>query len=168
MPKSGGIRRAILVFSGFYFFSRFVGRNNPLKPASFGHGTEEEVRIAREDWQGGAEKISGGGRVGFLRFAFLNLFRHFVQAGIRRAQTSDGRRVLLDQAEQWNALEVGWGANFDDRFRLMLFGWIKLCEARPQNVGLQEISTSPHGGLLHLIFDQPDFRPVISGRRIAD
>jgi hypothetical protein len=50
---------------------------------------------------------------------------------------------------------------------LMLFWWIKLCEARTQNVGLQEISTSPRGGLLHPIFDQPDFRPVISGR-IAD
>ena len=99
MPQRGSVRRAILVFGGFYFFAGFVGRNNPLKPASFGHGAKEEVCIPGEEWQRGAEKISSGGRVGFLRFAFLNLFRHFVQTGIGRAQASDGRRVLLDEAD---------------------------------------------------------------------
>ena len=153
MPQRGSVWRTILVFGGFYFLAWFVGRNNPLKAASFGHGAEEEVRIVGEDWQSGTEKISGGGGVGFLRFAFLNLFRHFVQAGIGRAQTSDGGRVLLDQAEERDVLEIGWGANFDDCFRLMLFGWIKLREARPQDMGLQEISTSSHGGLLHLILN---------------
>jgi len=71
---------------------------------------------------------------------------------------------LLDQAEERNVRQIGRDANFDNRFRLMLFGWIKLSKARPQNVGLQEITASSRGRLLHLILDQPDFRPVISGR----
>ena len=49
----------------------------------------------------------------------------------------------------------------------MLFGWIKLGEARPQNMGLQKVSSGSCGILLHLILDKPDFRPVISGR-VAD
>jgi hypothetical protein len=167
LPERGGVGRAVFVFGGFYFFAGFVGRNNPLKPAAFGHGAEKEVCVASKDWQGGAKKISGREWIGLLRFAFLNQFRHFVHAGIGRAQTSDRRRVLLDQAEERNVRQIGRDANFDNRFRLMLFGWIKLSKARPQNVGLQEITASSRGRLLHLILDQPDFRPVISGR-VAD
>jgi len=84
LPKRGGVRRAVLVFGGFYFFAGFVGLNNPLKPASFGHGAEEEVRIAGKDWQGGAEKISCGGGVGLLRFPLLDLFHNFVEARVGR------------------------------------------------------------------------------------
>jgi len=74
---------------------------------------------------------------------------------------------LLDQAEERDVLQIGWDANFNNRFRLMLFGWIKLGEARPKNVGLQKITTGSRGSLLHLILDQPDLGPVISGR-VAD
>ena len=164
MPKRWGVRRAVLVFGGFYFFARFVGRNNPLKPACFCHGGEEKTRIAGKDWQGGSEKISGSGRVGFLRFTFLNLFRHFVQAGIRRAQTSDALGVLLNQAEERDILEIAGNANFDNRFRLTLFWRIKLGEARSQNMGLQKIPSGSCGILLHLIFDEPNFGPVVAWR----
>jgi hypothetical protein len=167
LPKRGGVGRAVLVFSGFYFFTGFVGRNNPLKPAGFGHGAEEEVRIAGQDRQGGTEKIGGGGGVGLLCFPFLDLFRNFVHAGLGRAQTSDRLRVLLDQAEERDVLKIGRDTNFDNRFRLMLLGRVKLGEARPQNVSLQKVPTSSRGSLLHLILDQPDFRPVIPGR-VAD
>ena len=163
MPQRGSVRRAVFVFRGFYFFAGFVGRNNPLKPASFGHGAEKEVRVAGKDWQRSAEKISGGGRVGFLRFTFLNLFRYFVHAWIGRAQTSDGWCVLLDQTEKRDVPQIGRDAHFDNRFGLMLLRWIKLGEAWPQNMRLQEVSPGSRGSLLDLIVDQPDLRPVISG-----
>ena len=102
-----------------------------------------------------------------MRFAFLDQFCHFVHARIGRAQAGDGRRVLLNQAEERNILQTGRDANFNNRLRLMLFRWIKLGKARPQNVGLQKIPASSRGSLLHLILDQPDFRAVII-RRIAD
>jgi len=44
----------------------------------------------------------------------------------------------------------------------MLFGRVKLGEARPQNVGLQIVSAGSDGTLLHLILHKPDFRPIIS------
>ena len=167
MPQRGGVRRAVLVFGGFYFFAGFVGRNNPLKPAGFGHGAKEEVGIAGKHWQGGAKKISCGRRVGLLRFSFLDLFHNFVEARVGRTYPGDAGRILLKQAEERDVLKIGRDANFNNRFRLVFFGWIKLGEARPQNVGLQKIPTSSRGSLFHLILNEPDFRTVISGR-VAD
>ena len=163
MPQRGSVRRAVFVFRGFYFFAGFVGRNNPLKPASFGHGAEKEVRVAGKDWQRGAEKISGGSGVGFLRFAFLNLVRYFVHAWIGRAQTSDRWCALLDQTKKRNVPQIRRDTHFDNRFGLMLLRWIKLGEAWPQNMGLQEVSPGSRGSLLDLIVDQPDLRPILSG-----
>ncbi len=42
----------------------------------------------------------------------------------------------------------------------MLFGRIKLREARPQNVSLPIVSAGGGGTLLDLILNQPDLRPV--------
>ena len=49
----------------------------------------------------------------------------------------------------------------------MLFGGVKLREARSQNVGLQIISAGGDGTLFNLKINEPDFRPVIS-RGVAD
>jgi len=43
----------------------------------------------------------------------------------------------------------------------MLFGRIKLGEARPQNMGLQIVTAGSDGTLFHLILHEPDFRPII-------
>src|SRR6266481_6069375 len=53
-----GVRRAVFVFRRFYFFARFVGRNNPFKSAILCHRTKEEVCVAGEDRQGGTEKLT--------------------------------------------------------------------------------------------------------------
>ena len=39
-----------------------------------------------------------------------------------------------------------------------------MSEARPQDMGLQEVAPGSRESLLHLILNQPDLRPIISGR----
>ena len=159
--KCGSVGRAVFVLGRLFLFARFVGRNNPFKPAVLGHGAEREMRIAREDRESGAEKISRGGRVGLLRFAALDQVHHLVDLRIRGAQASDGRPILLDKAEQRDVLKIGRDADFNYGFGLMLFRRIKLREARPENVGLPILSAGGGGILFDLIIDEPDFRPVI-------
>ena len=151
MLECWGVGWAIFVFRCLYFFAGFVGRNNPVKPAVFGHGAEEEVCIAGHNRESSAEKITCGDGIGFLRFAFLNLFNHFVDVRVGRTQTGDCRRILLDQAEERDVRQIGRYADFDNGFRLMLFRRVKLGEAGPQNMGLQIVSAGC-GTLFHLIF----------------
>ncbi len=94
------------------------------------------MRVASEDGQRGPKKIAGGGWIGFLRFAFLNLFHHFIDVRVRGTNPGNSGRVLLDQAEERNVLQVRRDADFNESFRLMLFRRVKLREARPQNMGL--------------------------------
>jgi len=159
--KCRGVGRAVFVLGRLFLFARFVGRNNPFKSAIFGHGAEQEVRIAGEDRESGAEKITRGGGIGLLRFAALNQLHHLVDVGIRGAQAGDGRRILLDQAEQREVLKIGRDTDFNNSFGLMLFRRIKLREPRPENVGLPILSAGGRGILFDLIIDEPDFRPVI-------
>ncbi len=119
--KCRGVWRAIFVFGKFFFFARFVGGNNPLKPAIFRHGAEHEMRIAREDRESGAKKITRGGRIGLLRFAALNQVHHLVDVRIRGAQARDCRPILLDKAEQRDILKISGDADFNNGFGLMLF-----------------------------------------------
>jgi len=67
----------------------------------------------------------------------------------------------LDKAEQWDVLKIRGNPDFNDGFGLMLFRRIKLCKARPEHVGLPILSACGGGILFNLIFDEPDFRPVI-------
>ncbi len=97
--EGGGVGRAVFVFRRFCFFAGFVGRNYPFKSAIFGHGAEEEVRVAGEDRQRGTEKITRGNRIGFLRLAFLNQINHLADVRVRGAQATDCRHILLDKAE---------------------------------------------------------------------
>jgi len=80
--KGGGVGRAVFVFGCFYFFAGFVGRNNPVKPAVFSHGAEEEVCVASQDRQRCAEEITGGDGIGLLCFAFLDQFNDFVDVRV--------------------------------------------------------------------------------------
>lgn len=80
--KGRGIGRAAFIFRCFYFFARFVGRNNPVKPAVFGHGAKEEVCVTGEDGQRGAEKITSGDGIGFLCLAFLDQLNHLVDVRV--------------------------------------------------------------------------------------
>ena len=125
------------------------------------------MRIACEDRESGAEKITCGGRIGLLRFAALNELHHLVDLRIRGAQASDGRPILLDKAEQRDVLKIRGNADFNNGFGLMLFRRIKLREARPKNVGLPILSAGGRGTLFDLILDEPDLRPVIFWR-VAD
>ncbi len=124
MFESRGVWRAIFVFGGFDFFYRLLGRNNPVKPAAFGHGTEEKVCIAGEDRERGAEKITRGGGIGFLRFALLNLFHYFANVRIGRTYSCNGGWVLLKETKERDVRQIRGDADFNDVFRLMLF-WRK-------------------------------------------
>jgi len=80
--KGGRVGGPVFVFRRFYFFAGLIGRNNPVKPAIFRHGAEEEVRVAGKDRQSGTEKITRGDGIGFLCLAFLNQFNHFVDVRV--------------------------------------------------------------------------------------
>jgi len=79
------------------------------------------MRIAREDRESGAKKITRGGRIGLLRFAALNQVHHLVDVRIRGAQARDCRPILLDKAEQRDILKISGDADFNNGFGLMLF-----------------------------------------------
>jgi len=159
--EGGSVGRAVFVFGGFYFLAGFVGRNNPIKSAVFGHGAEEKVCVAGKDGESGTEKVSGGGGIGFLRFAFLDLFHHFINVRVGRAYTGDARRILLNQAKERDIRKIGGDADFNNGFRLMFFRRVKLRETRPEDVSLQIISARGDGILFHAKLHEPDFRSII-------
>jgi len=125
------------------------------------------VCIASEDGERSSKKIAGGSWIGFLRFAFLNLFHHLVDVWVGGTYARDCGRVLLDQAEERNVLQVCRDADFNNGFRLMLFRRVKLREARPQNMRLQIVAADGYGILFHSKVYLPDLRPVII-RRVAE
>jgi len=61
-------------------------------------------------------------------------------------------------------VQIGRDAHFNNRFRLMFFRRIKLCEARPQDMSQQIVSADGDGILLDVVFNEPDFRPVLLRR----
>lgn len=106
MFEGRGVWRAILVFGGFYFFYGLLGRNNPVKPAVFGHGAEEEVCVAGKDREGGAEKITRGGGVGFLSFALLDLVHYFANVLIGTTHACHRGWILLEETKERDVRQI--------------------------------------------------------------
>ena len=111
--QRGRVRRAVFFLGALLAAKGLFGRNHPLEGAVLVHDAFEEVRVARNQGQGGAQKIGGVLRNGFLRLAVFDLFHNFREARVGRTEAGDPRIVLLNEAEKRNVGQIRRDAHLD-------------------------------------------------------